>query len=172
MIEVEASAIKFIPLLMSAEKFDLDGFDLHLLELLQRDSRQPVSVLAEAVGLSAPACYRRIRRLRKIGAVEREVAIVKPNTLGWNLSILITVMLDREDGPTVRELMAKIVAHPQVANCSAVTGEIDLIVRMVAHDIQHYDDAVTELFANDDRVRSFKTFFVIGEVHSSPSALR
>ena len=135
---------------MSAEKSDLDRFDLHLLELLQRDSRQPASVLAETVGLSAPACYRRIRRLREIGAIEGEVAIVKPRTLGWNLSVIVTVMLDREDGPTIRELMAKIVDHPQVVDCTNVTGEIDLIVRMVARDMEHYDDAALKLFANDD----------------------
>lgn len=155
---------------MSAEKSDLDGFDLHLLELLQLDSRQPASVLAEMVGLSAPACYRRIRRLREIGAIEGEVAIVKPRTLGWNLSVIVAVMLEREDGPTIRELMAKIVGHPQVVDCTNVTGEIDLMVRMVARDMEHYDDTAIELFANDDRVRSFKTFVVIREVHSSVSA--
>jgi Lrp/AsnC family leucine-responsive transcriptional regulator len=157
---------------MAAEKSDLDRFDLHLLELLQRDSRQPASFLAEAVGLSAPACYRRIRRLRKIGAIEGEVAIVKPRTLGWNLSVIVTVMLDREDGPTIRDLMAKIVEHPQVVDCTNVTGEIDLIVRMVARDMEHYDDAAIELFANDERVRSFKTFVVIREAHSAPRLLR
>ncbi|MCD1591668.1 Lrp/AsnC family transcriptional regulator [Qipengyuania citrea] len=158
--------------MMSAEKSDLDRFDLHLLELLQRDSRQPASVLAETVGLSAPACYRRIRRLREIGAIEGEVAIVKPRTLGWNLSVIVTVMLDREDGPTIRELMAKIVDHPQVVDCTNVTGEIDLIVRMVARDMEHYDDAALKLFANDERVRSFKTFVIIREAHSSASALQ
>jgi len=157
---------------MSPEKSDLDAFDLHLLELLQRDSRQPASVLAETVGLSAPACYRRIRRLREIGAIEAEVAIVKPRTLGWNLSVIVTVMLDREDGPTMRELMARIVDHPQVIDCTNVTGEIDLFVRMVARDMEHYDDAVTELFANDERVRSFKTFVVIRQAHSAPTSLR
>ena len=56
-----------------AAKLHLDEFDLRLLERLQADARTPVPVLAEAVGLSAPACYRRIRRLREIGAIQREV---------------------------------------------------------------------------------------------------
>ena len=54
---------------MIATETKLDGFDLHLLELLQADARTPAAALAEAVGLSAPACYRRIRRLREIGAI-------------------------------------------------------------------------------------------------------
>jgi Lrp/AsnC family leucine-responsive transcriptional regulator len=61
----------------------LDGFDLKLLKLLQIDAQQPVADIAEAVGLSAPACYRRIRRLRETGVIEREIAIVRPRTLGW-----------------------------------------------------------------------------------------
>ena len=46
----------------------LDEFDLRLLALLQEDARHPIPALAEQVGLSAPACYRRIRRLRESGA--------------------------------------------------------------------------------------------------------
>jgi len=49
----------------------LDPFDRKLIELLQVDVHQPVSALAEAVGLSPPACYRRIRRLRAGGIIER-----------------------------------------------------------------------------------------------------
>ncbi len=157
---------------MPSAKSDLDRFDLHLLELLLRDSRQPVAALAETVGLSPPACYRRIRRLRETGAIEGEVAIVRPRTLGWNLSVIVTVTLDREDGLTIRDLMAKIVDHPQVVDCANVTGEIDLIVRMVARDMEHYDDAAVELFANDERVRSFKTFVVIREARSAANSLK
>lgn len=68
-----------------AANLDLDDFDLKLLERLQADARTPVPVLAEAVGLSAPACYRRIRRLREIGAIDREIAVVRPRTLGWGV---------------------------------------------------------------------------------------
>jgi DNA-binding Lrp family transcriptional regulator len=45
---------------------------------------------------------------------------------------IVTVVLEREDGQTIRDLMARIAQHPQVIDCSHVTGETDFIVRMVA----------------------------------------
>lgn len=152
---------------MPTDKYDLDGFDLRLLEELQIDARRPVPALAEAVGLSAPACYRRIRRLREIGAIEAEVARVRPKTLGWNLSMIVMVVLDREGGRTITDLLAKLAKHPQVIECANVTGDYDFVVRMVARDMEDYDDAVRALFAQDDRVRSFKTLVIIRESRSS-----
>jgi Lrp/AsnC family transcriptional regulator, leucine-responsive regulatory protein len=58
-------------------------------------------ILAERVGLSAPACYRRVRHLR-------EVAVVAPRTLGWPLSMIVLVTLEREGTRTIDEPMGKL----------------------------------------------------------------
>ena len=99
---------------------DLDDFDLRLLERLQIDARTPMADLAEVVGLSAPACYRRIRRLRSIGAIEREVAVVSPKTMGWRLVMFVLVTLDREGPRTVDEVMGRLARMPEVASVSLV----------------------------------------------------
>ena len=52
---------------------ELDAIDRRILEQLQIDARVPMPILAERVGLSGPACYRRVRRLREAGAILREV---------------------------------------------------------------------------------------------------
>lgn len=152
---------------MSTRKIDLDSFDHRLLELLQTDSRLSVPELANAVGLSPPACYKRIRRLRETGAIQREVALVSPKTLGWNLSMIVMVVLDREGSRTIDELLTKFSKHPQVVECANVTGEFDFAVRMVARDMEDYDDAARILFADDERVRSFKTLVIIRETRAS-----
>ena len=142
----------------------LDDFDLRLLELLQADAQRPVAALAAEIGLSAPACYRRIRRLREIGAIEREVAVVRPRTLGWPLSMIVLVTLEREGASTVDEMMRVLEKVPEVVEAWNVTGDEDLAVRMVARDMESYDRLARRLFAADERVRSFKTLVVIRQV--------
>lgn len=142
----------------------LDDFDLKLLELLQADSQRPVPEIADAVGLSAPACYRRIRRLRETGAIEREVAVVRPRTLGWPLSMIVLVTLEREGARTVDEMMRVLQTVPEVVEAWNVTGDHDFAVRMVARDMEGYDELARRLFAADERVRSFKTLVVIRQV--------
>lgn len=141
----------------------LDSFDLKLLELLQRDVRQPVAALAEQVGLSAPACYRRIRRLRETGVIEREIAVVRPKTLGWPLSMIVLVTLERETADTVSEMFEIFRREPEVMEAWNVTGDHDFAVRILARDMESYDDLVRRLFSADERVRTFETLVVIRE---------
>ncbi|MDH4746403.1 Lrp/AsnC family transcriptional regulator [Sphingomonas sp. CBMAI 2297] len=141
----------------------LDSFDLKLLELLQVDVQQPVAILAEKVGLSAPACYRRIRRLRETGVIEREIAVVRPRTLGWPLSMIVLVTLERENANTVAEMFEIFRAEPEVMEAWNVTGDHDFAVRVIARDMESYDDLVRRLFSADERVRTFETLVVIRE---------
>lgn len=142
----------------------LDSFDRNLLELLQIDAQRPVAALAEAVGLSAPACYRRIRRLRAIGAIQREVALVRPKTLGWPISMIVLVTLERENANTLSEITEVFRHEPAILEAWNVTGDHDLAVRIIARDMEDYDDLVHRLFSGDERVRTFKTLVVIREV--------
>ncbi len=166
-VEVAAAAIIFIPDGMASLKNSLDQFDLRLLEHLQADARTSVDELADLVGLSPPACYRRIRRLRETGAIEREVAVVRSRTMGWGLTMMVLVILEREGSRTVADLLAELSGHPQVIDCANVTGDFDFVVRLVARDMEDYGDLVDRLFAADDRVRTFKTLVVIRETRGS-----
>ena len=141
----------------------LDSFDCKLLEQLQVDVQQPVAALAEKVGLSAPACYRRIRRLRETGVIEREIAVVRPRTLGWPLSMIVLVTLERETATTVAEMFEIFRAEAEVMEAWNVTGDHDFAVRIIARDMESYDDLVRRLFSADERVRTFETLVVIRE---------
>lgn len=143
---------------------DLDGFDLKLLKELQTDFSVPVAVLAERVGLSVPACYRRIRRLRESGAIQREVAVVQPKTLGWPLSMLVLVTLERESLTTVDEIMGVLKDVPEIVEAWSVTGDFDFVIKILARDMESYDELTRRIFASDERIRSFKTLVVIRQI--------
>lgn len=142
----------------------MDDFDLKILKLMQADSTRPVLEMAAEVGLSVPACYRRIRQLRASGVIQREVAVVRPRTLGWPLSMIVLLTLEREGAHTVDEMMRVLERVPEVIEAWNVTGDHDIAVRMVAQDMEGYDALVRELFAADERVKSFKTLVIIRQV--------
>lgn len=146
---------------------DLDTIDLRIIEQLQIDARIPIPTLAERVGLSGPACYRRIRRLRETGAILREVAVVAPRTVGWPLSMICLVTLEREGAKTIEDVLRKLEAQPEVIEAWQITGEYDFAVKIVARDMESYDNLVHRLFAQDDRVRSFMTLVVIRSTKKS-----
>jgi len=160
-----ALAIKFIVFHAKGMKIDpLDSFDRKLIELLQADAQRPVPALAEAIGLSPPACYRRIRRLRASGIIEREIAVVRPKNVGWPLSMIVLISLERENAHTMNEMMEIFRREPEILEAWNVTGDHDFALRIVARDMEGYDNLAQRLFAANERVRTFKTLVVIREV--------
>jgi Lrp/AsnC family leucine-responsive transcriptional regulator len=139
----------------------LDAFDLRILTALQRDARTPVSELAEEVGLSAPACYRRIRALRESGAIERQVALVAPDVMGWPVTMIVLVTLERDRGRIVDDLIRKLRAADEVIDVWYVTGDHDLVLHVAAQNMSTYDTFTRRAIHAEEHVRSFKTLVVI-----------
>jgi Lrp/AsnC family transcriptional regulator, leucine-responsive regulatory protein len=139
----------------------LDAFDLRILTVLQREARTPAIELAEEVGLSVPACYRRIRAPRESGAIEREVALVAPGLMGWPVTMIVLVTLERDNGPIVDDLVRKLRAAQEVIDVWYVTGDHDLVLHVAAQNMSTYDDFTRRTLQSEEHVRSFKTLVVM-----------
>ncbi|MGY3858166.1 Lrp/AsnC ligand binding domain-containing protein [Aeromonas sp. NJAU223] len=140
-----------------------DKFDLLILAELQQDARLPIPELAHRVGLSAPACYRRVRELRETGLIEREVALVAPATMGWPITMLVLVTLERDHGRIVDEMIASLQREPEVMDLWYVTGEQDFVLQVAARDMQSYEQFTRRVLHAREQVRSFKTLVVMGQ---------
>ncbi len=139
----------------------LDVFDLKILAALQRDARMPMPELAEEVGLSTPACYRRVRALREAGVIEREVAIVAPVSMGWPVTMIVLVKLERDKGPVVDALVRKLKKSAEVIDVWYVTGDHDLVLHVAAENMAAYDSFTRHTLHADDQVHSFETLVVL-----------
>lgn len=117
--------------------------------------------LAEQVGLSAPACYRRVRVLRESGAIEREVALVNPDAMGLSVTMIVLVTLERDKGRIVDELVSKLRAAQEVIDIWYVTGDHDLVLHVAAENMSNYDAFTRRALHAEEHVRSFKTLVVL-----------
>ena len=140
-----------------------DKFDLLILAELQQDARLPIPELAHRVGLSAPACYRRVRALREAGLIDREVALVAPATMGWPITMLVLVTLERDHGRIVDEMIGVLKGEPEVMDLWYVTGEQDFVLQVAARDMASYEQFTRRVLHAREQVRSFKTLVVMGQ---------
>jgi len=74
---------------------ELDRVDRAILRLLQRDASISNVALAAKVNLSAPACLRRVERLKQAGLIRGIVALLEPKKLNAGMLMIIGVVLDR-----------------------------------------------------------------------------
>ena len=71
----------------------LDRRDRHILAELQKDSRLTNQELADKVGMSSSATWRRVKSLEEAGIIERYTAIVNAKKAGFGLESLVHVTL-------------------------------------------------------------------------------
>ena len=142
----------------------LDDFDVRILEIYQHDTQRPARAIAEAVGLSTAAVQRRLKRLRAIGVIQREVAEVVPRTVGLPITCVVAVDLDRETARDLDRFKRKMLAMPEIQQCYYVTGQADFILVALVKTMEDYEAFTRRALLDDDNVRSFVTSVVLDRV--------
>ena len=140
-------------------KGEFDTLDRQLLACLQRDNLQTADRLAEQVGRSPSAIARRLRRLRADGAVVADVAVLSEAAAGHPLSAIVHIQLERHvliEGNVLRQ---RLVASPHVQLCVDLTGSFDIMLLVVAADMEAFN-GFTEVMLDNPAVRRFETSFV------------
>jgi Lrp/AsnC family transcriptional regulator, leucine-responsive regulatory protein len=135
----------------------LDATDYRLLELLQQDAQMPVAQLADRVNVSAPTCYKRIQRLRDQRLIQKEIAVVAPSTMGWPISMLVLVTLEREKKESLQDFVNHIANIPQIIEAWYVTGDYDVVLRVVASSMEEFETMTRESLYSRKDIRVFKT---------------
>ncbi len=74
---------------------EIDRVDRAILRQLQRDASVSNVALAAKVNLSAPACLRRVERLKEMGLIRGVVALLDAKALDAGMLVMIGVVLDR-----------------------------------------------------------------------------
>lgn len=138
----------------------LDKLDIKLLDCLQRDNMQTADQLAEIVGRSPSAVARRLRHLRARGAVSADVSVVEEETAGHPLFAVIQVQLDRHEAQAADMLRRRFTASPNVQLCLEISGAFDILLLIVAADMDAYNLFADVLLTGQSAVRRFETSFV------------
>ena len=150
---------------MTVSQAELDAIDLQLLERLQMDASLSNQALAELVHVSPPTCLRRVKRLREVGLIEREIAVLSVDTLasviGHGLCAVVEITLDRQDQTALEAFEQKVAREVAVQQCYRVSPGPDFCLVVHARDMPDYLALTQRLFTSDANVRNVKTFFSI-----------
>ncbi|MBM7037257.1 Lrp/AsnC family transcriptional regulator [Vibrio ulleungensis] len=133
----------------------MDNFDHLILTSLQLNNKKTSEELGAEIGLSATAVQRRIKKLRELGVIEKEVAILNSNILGGYVTVIVDVTMVKGGTPVIDEFKKKALSHPEVQQCYYVAGEKDFILIITAKNMQRYEAITRELFLDDDNILKF-----------------
>lgn len=117
----------------------LDETDRLLLQELVRDGRASHRDLAERTGLALGTVNRRVRRLEADGTIRGYSALLDPEAVGWGLTAVIGLRIDKGHVRGVHEQIAK---DPRIFGVYDITGEWDGLVLVRLRDREDLDDLV------------------------------
>jgi DNA-binding Lrp family transcriptional regulator len=138
--------------------------DRAILVELQADSRLTMQQLAEKVGMSSSACWRRVKSLEESGVIERYAVIVNPLKAGFSLSSMTLVSLARHEERNVENFIKEVKRHPEVLECFATSGEADFHLRVVVEDIEGYNKFLDDFIFRIPGVSQVRSNIVLKEI--------
>lgn len=150
------------------QRVKLDEIDWKILSELQANGRITNVELAKRVGVSAPPCLRRVRALEEAGFVRGYHADLDPKSLGFEVTVFAMVGLHKQAEADLQAFEALVNSWPIVRECHMLNGEIDFILKCVAHDLSEFQSFLTECLTPAENVESVKTSLTIRTSKQSP----
>ncbi|WP_163849518.1 Lrp/AsnC family transcriptional regulator [Pseudooceanicola aestuarii] len=124
---------------MTLEDLKLDRIDLRLLDALQQDGSRSQRDLAEVVGLSQNACWRRLKRLQEAGVLRGNRAEIDLPAIGLELTVFVMIRTRHHAADWARDFRAHVEALPEVVDFHRIGGSWDYMIKAVCDGMAGYD---------------------------------
>jgi DNA-binding Lrp family transcriptional regulator len=117
----------------------LDDTDRQILRLLLKDAAQGAGSIGRAVGLSQPATWRRIQRLRAAGVLKGRKLRLNAEALGYGVTVFLGVKLATKGRVSLEDFERAVTAIPEVQSVEHVLGLYDYRLRVIARDLADFE---------------------------------
>ncbi|MEE4317072.1 MAG: Lrp/AsnC family transcriptional regulator [Erythrobacter sp.] len=124
---------------MTTEPVQIDQIDRKLLAALQADSSLSQRALADKVGLSQNACWRRLQRLQTEGVILGQRAELDLARLGLDLVVMVMIKTPHHSKEWADAFKTHVERMPGVVDLYRIGGEWDYLIKVVTRGISGYD---------------------------------
>lgn len=146
------------------ETVELDVFDIRILRHLGEQGRISVQDLSDQIGLSPTPTARRIRRLEEGGIITGYGARIDEAALGFDVSVFVSVQLDRQVDDALVKFEAAIAGFPEVVDCWLMTGDRDYLMRIATTGLRDFEAFLVGKLTKVDGVASIQSSIPIRRV--------
>jgi Lrp/AsnC family leucine-responsive transcriptional regulator len=142
----------------------LDRYDRIILKTLQANGRASNVELSDKANLSAPQCYRRVRRMESEGIIRGYMAQVDPATIGLDVVAFVNLNIDREQFKHVRALEKAIRQFPEILECYTISGDFDYLLKVASADLKSLSNFLTDRLMQVPGVSGVRSMVCLEEI--------
>lgn len=149
---------------------NIDQIDLSILRALQRDASLSQRELAEVVGLSQNACWRRLKALNDKNVLKGASMRVDRVKLGLDLVVFVMLRTRHHSAEWLDTFRRHVLTIPEVVDFHRIGGDYDYQLKVVTQDMASYDRVYQRLISSVelDSVTSYFAMETIAEARPLP----
>jgi Lrp/AsnC family transcriptional regulator len=136
---------------------------------MQQDGSLSTAEIADRVGLSQSPCWRRIQRLKNEGYIKGIVAIIDRHKLGLNMQIFAQVKMGTLTEAQREKFLKAIHDRPEIQECYALFGEMDVILKVLSPDVNWYQEFVFNTIMKQPSVKEVQSLMTLSEIKCTTS---
>ncbi|MBZ0127835.1 MAG: Lrp/AsnC family transcriptional regulator [Rhodobacteraceae bacterium] len=130
---------------MNEKSVKLDNIDRRILTCLQSDGSLSQREVADRVGLSQNACWRRMKRLQDNGVLTGARAMVDAAALGLDLIVFVMIRTRNHSMDWSEAFRRHVERIPQIVEFHRIGGDWDYMLKIVTSDMAGYDRVYRQL---------------------------
>jgi Lrp/AsnC family leucine-responsive transcriptional regulator len=146
----------------------MDEIYKRIVRRLAADGRISMNDLGDAVGLSPTPTARRVKALEASGVITGYNARFDEAALGFDVTVFVSVQLDRQIDKALASFEAEISAFEEVVDCWLMTGNRDYLMRIVTSDLKDFERFLTERLTRVTGVSSIESSIPLRRVKGKP----
>jgi len=140
-----------------------DEITNRILAILEKDARTSYTEIARQLGISETTVRNRVKGLMKEGILKGFTVRTCPEKLGKAITAIVGVDIG---GETTLETTNKLADIKEVSDLYVITGEFDLLLRVVCENISRLDEILEEI-RSYSFVEGTRTFVVLRKAKES-----
>ena len=145
----------------------LDKIDRKILKLLQENSKITNLELSKKINLSPAPTLERVKKLEQTNIIDSYHAEVNPQSIGLNVKTFVLVSLAWKKENVLDLFIEKIQHIDEITECYIITGEADLLLKVVCKDIPTYEQLLFKTLSQIGEIERLKTLVTLSTVKDS-----
>ncbi|GBR09517.1 Lrp/AsnC family transcriptional regulator [Asaia siamensis] len=148
----------------------MDQIDKAILRTLQNDASLSQRELADKVGLSQNACWRRLHQLRAEGVIQGETIRLSQEAIGLGVTVFVMVRTRYHSREWLGQFREAILSIPHIVDFHRLAGDYDYMLKIVAKDMNAFDTIYQTLIGKVelDTVTSYLSMEAIANNRDMP----
>lgn len=144
----------------------LDAADVRILQTLQSEGRLSNQSLAERVGMSTSACWRKVKQLEDDGVIRGYGASIDRRKVDLGVIAFIRIKIDGHSDKEAQQFETGVMQLREVVACYAIAGDGDFLLQVAIRDLDAYGEFATTVLRKLPRIKEIQTTFVLKETKS------